>query len=231
VKNFNLVATTIRKLKNLLVQPGSKPTPIKFGLARGISMEIDPAHNTQRLYGLYEREIARAVGKYTKQANTIVDIGAHDGYYTVTFSVLNPNAKIFACEPEQEFKGKCLRNLNLNRLSFNGRITWVPKFIGSEDKENFISLDNLLKEAQEPIFIKMDIDGGELEALQSGSEIIKSKTCLLVVETHSPELEKDCISFLSALEYQCKIIPNTWWRVFIPELRPIEHNRWFLAQK
>jgi len=94
-----------------------------------------------------------------------------------------------------------------------------------------MSLDNLLREAQEPIFIKMDIDGGEVEALQSGTELLKSKSCLLVVETHSKQLEKDCISYLSNLGYQCKIIPNSWWRFFVPEDRLVEQNRWFLAQK
>lgn len=227
----NLAARTLRSFKNLLIEPGSKPTKIKFGLAKGISMEIDPTCNTQRLYGLYEREISRAVRQYALKAKTIVDVGAHDGYYTTSFSVLNPQAKIFACEPEAEFKQKCLRNLNLNQLSFNDRINWINKLIGFENQENFVSLDTLLQESQEPIFIKMDIDGGELEALQSGTTVLKNKTCLLVVETHSQELEKGCISYLSALGYKCQIIPNAWWRFFVPELRPIEHNRWFLAKK
>jgi FkbM family methyltransferase len=60
----------------------------------------------------------------------------------------------------------------------------VPKVIGLNARR-YISLDNLLIEAHEPIFIKMDIDGGEVEALQSGTEVLKSKSCLLVVETHS----------------------------------------------
>ena len=86
-------------------------------------------------------------------------------------------------------------------------------------------------EAKEPIFIKMDIDGGELEALQSCTSILTNKTCLLVIETHSDQLEKDCIFHLSNLGYNCKIIPNAWWRIFLPELRPIEHNHWFYAKK
>jgi hypothetical protein len=227
----NLAARTLRKFKNLLIKPGSQPTQIKFGLAKGISMQIDPTCNTQRLYGLYEREIAREVRQYALKANTIVDVGVHDGYYTTAFSVLNPKAIVFACEPEQEFKQKCLKNLSLNRLSLNGRVSWIPKFIGLESQDNFISLDTLLKESQEPIFIKMDIDGGELEALHSGTEVLKNKTCLLIVETHSQELENECISYLTNLGYQCQIVPNAWWRIFIPELRPIEHNRWFSARK
>jgi len=194
-------------------------------------MELDPAHHTQRIYGLYEREITQTVRQYALEANTIVDVGAHDGYYTVTLAVINPRAKIFACEPESELKHECLKSLELNGMNFNGRISWVPKVIGLEQQEDSMSLDNLLREAQEPIFIKMDIDGGEVEALQSGTELLKSKSCLLVVETHSKKLEKDCISYLSNLGYHCQIIPNSWWRFFVPEDRLVEQNRWFLAQK
>lgn len=231
MKNRNLVAQTIQRVKSILVEPGSRPIKIKFGFARDIIMQLDPAHSSQRIYGLYEREIARAVRQYALAANTIVDVGANDGYYTVTLSVLNPTANVFACEPERELKQNCLSNLKLNELNFDERITWISKFIGFQPNENAISLDDLLINAQEPIFIKMDIDGGELEALQSGAEILKTKICLLVVETHSKELEEECTSYLSNLDYQYHIIPNAWWRFFVPELRPIEHNRWFSAKK
>jgi len=30
--------------------------------------------------------------------------------------------------------------------------------------------------------------------------------------------------------YKTKIIRNAWWRLFIPELRPLEQNRWLWVQ-
>ena len=51
----------------------------------------------------------------------------------------------------------------------------------------------------------------------------------LLVETHSVELERDCMGLLEELQYHCQIIENAWWRNVIPELRPIQHNRWFFA--
>jgi len=227
----NLVSLIIRKFKNILIEPGSRPTRIKFGLAKGAVMEIDPAHHTQDIYGLYEQEIATVVRKYALEAKTIVDVGANNGYYTVTASLLNPQANIIACEPDFKLKQKCLKNLNLNQLNFDERIQWISKYIGLTSNDNSITLDQLLLKSEEPIFIKMDIDGGEVEALQSCIKSLDNKTCLLVIETHSEELEKDCISLLSNLGYKCRIIPNAWWRIFLPELRPIEHNRWFSAQK
>ena len=109
MKKNNLASLIIRKFKSLLIQPGIRPIKIKLGLAKGIVMEIDPAHHTQDIYGLYEQEIAKVVRKYALEANTIVDVGANSGYYTVAASVLNPQAKIIACEPDIDLKQNCLK--------------------------------------------------------------------------------------------------------------------------
>jgi hypothetical protein len=53
----------------------------------------------------------------------------------------------------------------------------------------------------------------------------------MIFETHSLELEVDCIAYLKERGYVVKIIKNGWWRFLVKEIRPIEHNRWFCAYK
>jgi len=223
----------VSQLKRLLVKPGLRPTTIKFGLGKNLQMMIDPAHKTQRIYGLDEAEIASVVERYARRAKTIVDVGANDGYYTLTTASLNREATCYACDPQAGMREKCAENLELNGLKLEERIYWISDLIGtgSPDQGKFLSLDDLLRNAAEPIFIKMDIDGGELNALKSGNDTLKGCNCLLVVETHSPELERDCIAYLESLGYACRIIPNAWWRAILPEERPLDHNRWFAAEK
>jgi hypothetical protein len=72
-------------------------------------------------------------------------------------------------------KQKCLKNLNLNQLNFDERIQWISKYIGLTSNDNSITLDQLLLKSEEPIFIKMDIDGGEVEALQSCIKSLDNK--------------------------------------------------------
>jgi hypothetical protein len=67
--------------------------------------------------------------------------------------------------------------------------------------------------------------------LKGVENTLKQRSCKLIVETHSRDLEENCIKYLSGLGYSSKVIPNAWWRAIVPELRPIEHNRWFLAEK
>jgi len=75
----------------------------------------------------------------------------------------------------------------------------------------------------------IDVDGGELDVLSSGINLLADARPAVLVETHSIELERDCIGMLEKLRYRCEIIKNAWWRTVIPDLRPTQHNRWLFA--
>jgi hypothetical protein len=54
----------------------------------------------------------------------------------------------------------------------------------------------------------------------------------LLFETHSKDLEDECIGWLRERGYRCEIIDNAWWRFIVPEQRPgTPHNRWLWAVK
>src|SRR5262249_41587244 len=67
--------------------------------------------------------------------------------------------------------------------------------------------------------IKIDTDGHELNVLRSGLALLANARPALLVETHSIELERDCIALLEELQYRCEIIKNAWFRIIIPERR------------
>ena len=69
----------------------------------------------------------------------------------------------------------------------------------------------------------------ELSILQSGERLLVEAKPLLLIETHSIALERDCCSYLQSCGYNTKIVPNAWWRSMIPEQRPLDHNRWLWA--
>jgi hypothetical protein len=89
---------------------------------------------------------------------------------------------------------------------------------------------SLTADLQGPVFILVDIDGGEFELLNSCGNGFDFRNCTWLIETHSRELEMNCARFLNEKNYKVTIIKNAWWRSVIPEKRPLEHNRWLYAE-
>src|SRR5436305_96977 len=75
-------------LKKIFFSDQVKPLRIKYGLAKGIIMNIHPLHKLQRLYGLDEAEIAGKFKEYAQLCSVFVDVGANDGYYSLCYKSL-----------------------------------------------------------------------------------------------------------------------------------------------
>jgi hypothetical protein len=72
--------------------------------------------------------------------------------------------------------------------------------------------------------------GCEIDVLRSGRQLLRSSNVRWLIETHSPDLESECLRFLTDFGYQTQMIPNAWWRCFVPEERT-KHNRWLVASR
>jgi hypothetical protein len=101
--------------------------------------------------------------------------------------------------------------------------------VGTANHPNYLFLDALELEKTERGFIKIDVEGHEMDVLQSGERLLCSATVDLLIETHSKILEEQCLKWLVSKGYHCEVIMNAWWRAMIPEKRPIDHNRWLWA--
>ena len=124
-----------------------------------------------------------------------------------------------------------MRNLLLNNEHKNERLLISSNFIGCARQENYDTLDQLALSLDEPGFIKVDVDGQELDVLNSGKKLLAKGHVSILLETHSKKLEDDNIKLLKSLGFHIKMIKNAWWRFIIPEQRPIPHNRWLWAWK
>jgi hypothetical protein len=215
-----------RRLKKLVLPDSPRVYRIPFGLARGCLMQLNLQSQLQRLVGLDEREIAAAVRRGLAFARSAVDVGANDGYYTLVF--LGSNAeRVVACEPGP-VADELLRNVSLNRYPCEGRFELERRLIGTRPNE--LSLVRLLAELPRPLLVKIDIDGGEVDALASAEGLDHLESTLWVVETHSAELERECVTWFDTRRFKTSIVDHAWWRTFVPELRPGPQNRWLIAE-
>ena len=132
-----------------------------------------------------------------------------------------------ACEPEPKRQAVLLTNLRLNSLGSDSRFRLESRPVGTSTGS--VTLDQVARDLPGPILVKMDIDGGETDALAGAPELIRRRDSRWIIETHSPELELQVIAALSGFGKTVQVVPNAWWRVAVPELRPIPHNRWLVA--
>lgn len=213
-------------IKRLLVPEGRQWRRLRGGISKGMLMELDLANQSQRYWGLDERELVTAFRRLIPSCRSLIDVGANDGYYTMAF-LQSGAERVIACEPGPAME-QLLQNARANGYEPGERFTAERRFVGKG--EDCVSIAELVRDLPRPIFLKVDIDGGEGELLESAEGCDCLSDLRWLIETHSKELEAQCIEWLERHGYRTRIIYNASWRVLLPEQRPIEHNRWLVAE-
>lgn len=194
-------------------------------------MDIDFSTQLQLYLGLCEAETHPWLEKLSEGIKTAIDIGAAYGEQTLYFIKKTGAKNVYAFEPSIELCEQIQKIILLNDCGEKKRIIINQKFVTSKDSGNEVMLDSLLNQITLPCFIKIDIDGGELDALLGARRLLDLPSIRWLIETHSYQLERDCLKILTEHSYMTRIINNAWWRIFIPEQRPLEMNRWLVAYK
>ena len=164
------------------------------------------------LYAIREVYLGDQHEKYyrLKEGDIVVDIGANIGLFTVkAVKAVGASGVVVAIEPEPKNLDMMKRNIQANRLK---NIIIVPKgvwsgkgtlklnlssyigehsFVSKVDSDTFAeakvdSLDDILRELniKHVDFIKMDIEGAEVEALRGMDEILRSRVNLAIEAGH-----------------------------------------------
>lgn len=219
----------MKKIIKKLFFDNSPIQTIKGGIGKGLKMKIDISSKAQRVIGLDEREIQKPFRDYSRTCDYFFDIGASDGYYSLLYRKYNPSGTIYMFEAQTKFKVEQEEHFKLNGFKIDYH--HYDKFVSNLNDDKNISIDTLFHEKNKPLLFKIDVDGGEMDVLNGMKNTAVNNTCFFVIETHTKQLEIDCVKFLQDLGYKTKIIDQGWYRTFVKEDRPIEHNRWFIAYK
>jgi len=142
--------------------------------------------------------------------NTIIDAGAHAGFFTLYAKCFNPSVKIIALEPdknnlsamEELIEKNELRNIEtaltalsgvsgsrfllISNDSHNHRLSEIEESVVGKSNVavSAISLSDLLKTEKEISLLKMDIEGGEFEIIESLNSETAQKIDAIVMEYH-----------------------------------------------
>jgi hypothetical protein len=192
-------------------------------------LHLDFQCELQVFAGLYEQETFADLRRLARGCRGFIDLGAAKGELCIYFLRQPGIERVVAAEPAETERAIFSANLALNCLQSDPRLRIHAGFAGEGPGEEWRTLDELAREVPQPIFIKIDIDGPEAEVLATGRHTLASKDCRLLIETHSPQAELGCDAQLTRLGYRTKIVSPAWWRIVLPEHRPIAHNRWLVA--
>ncbi len=208
--NPSRVATLAHDLLNCM-PPGESQVYECQGALEGYRMSIDWNRFRSFVYGTWEPEVLRAVTATVNPGMTVIDIGAHIGYYTLLFAkCVGPDGRVAAFEPLPVNFELLKKNIQLNELTYvqafsqavfsrnEEIILTVPDDLphsgdasayhgggGKQFRVPAIALDTFCDSASlRPDILKLDVEGAEYDVLIGAERTIDRYRPKLLIELH-----------------------------------------------
>jgi FkbM family methyltransferase len=203
--------------------PAAAVVPILQGPMRGRKWVVGSGTHGCWM-GSFEHDKQRAFAQTVAAGGVVYDLGANVGFYTLLASVLVGNAGCVYCfEPLPRNTAYLRKHVALNRLqncvvfeaaagNADGEARfedWADPTMGRLSERGKIvvrsvRLDSLVSEGEirPPNVMKIDIEGGELDALKGCVQTIEKYRPTIVLATHGPDVHRSCVQFLRERSYR-----------------------------
>lgn len=181
------------------------------GPLKDYQMFIDWDRYRSFVYGTWEPEVGQVVNETVRKGMTVIDIGAHHGYYSLYFAkCVGPTGRVFSFEPVPENFALMRKNILLNNINWietfphalfsctkdisfaapdeslaSGDGSLLESRKGRQILVHAVTLDSFCAPAQiRPDVIKMDVEGAELDVLLGARDTLKQCSPKLLIELH-----------------------------------------------
>ena len=169
------------------------------------------------LYGEYSESEVEVFRAYVRPGDIAIDVGANIGDLTLPLALLaGKEGRVYAYESHPEMFNVLCTNLALNDIrnvkpvnAFvadspdvnTGSAVWGEHaYIGDTWEPTFAPLDRL--DIDRLRFLKVDVDGNELEVLRSGIRLIEKFRPILYFENDLKDKSKALLEFVLGLGYR-----------------------------
>ncbi len=205
---------------------------ISQGLGKGLKFNVGNSI-AGYLIGTQEPQVQAATGLMVKPGMVAYDLGANVGYLTVIMSRLVGDAgKVIAFEPwdknvrtiEHNISMNGLRNIQVRTEAIgkaDAKATFstadfattgkleayhIDQVQGESREVSVRSLDSLIEkgEVPPPDFIKMDIEGAEVDGLRGAEKLLAGKRPIVLIELHNTNSEVNAL--LAAANYESIVL-------------------------
>src|ERR1044071_40912 len=147
--------------------------PVLTGPFRGANVQLNPRHSVRKMLGIYEHELNGWLTTVLPKVNTVIDIGANEGYFTLgcaaAFRRLKKQGEVLAYEPETV--GFERLRLGLRRQQDSKvQISIHKYFVGASVSSEMTTLNEIARQrsaskSPENTLIKIDEEGAEIDVM------------------------------------------------------------------
>ena len=226
-----------RSLRSVLaVIPKGTIVRSQGGLTKGMKWVVGSSTHGCWL-GNYELEHQAVIREQVKPGMNVLDLGANAGFFSLAFASLG--ARVWAFEPLAENVVNLMRHIRLNNLESVSVIqAAVADRSGISGFEVFsnnavgklvthgnycvptVSLDGLMADGviPRPDFVKMDIEGAEVVALQGSRKLLAERKTNWLISLHGrePDTTREPVhSILREFGYSWRQTGDRWEEILV----------------
>jgi len=181
---------------------------------------------------LAQRIEFRLIRRHLRSTDTVCDIGANKGSFVFWLARWCRKGRVVAFEPQPQFAellGRLARSLQLDNVTVEQKAVFskpghadlfvpkghspgaslVSKTAGATDFDTIsvpmVRLDDYFAQGERIAFIKVDVEGAELEVFKGAERILREQSPLLIFECENRHLDgfsvEDVFAYLNGLGY------------------------------
>jgi FkbM family methyltransferase len=213
-------------------EEGSVAT-LRFGLAKGCRWKRSHRQPNSFWLGYYEIENQLAMQRHLRPGDVFYDLGANAGFFSlVAATLVGPVGRCFAFEPDPLNFAGMVEQFSLNGLE--RRCQAFRLAVGSEEGRarlffetpggamghlgaaahegeasvdvDVTTLDRLVGKHPPPHFIKMDVEGSEVQVLDGATGLLREVRPTWLIELHGEECMRGATERLRAADYELRDI-------------------------
>ena len=134
------------------------------------------------------------------RGKTLLDIGAAEGIFSLDTIDYTSEVYLFECDP------LWINALKATFEPWKEKVHIIPQYIGEYNQGSTITLDSFFSGKKVAnLFLKMDIEGAEIEALKGAKRILNNNISFSICVYHNKNDLADISSILERYNYQYNI--------------------------
>jgi FkbM family methyltransferase len=223
----------LSRVSRLIVPAGTLVwQAVEDGPAKGLWLRLNPRTGELYARGGGEPQVQAALVKLLRPGMTFYDVGANIGFFSLLAArIVGPTGRVVAFEADPENAARLRENVERNSFSWielEEKAVWSTSggtvFFGranpeltpdrgdghvvNGDQPNTISvpamaLDDYVKSTSPPDFVKVDVEGAEVEVLAGAARLLRDWKPIVLCELHTDHNRRALLGTFTDLGYVC----------------------------